>query len=102
MISPLLQAFSAGAESGGVSVYLAEIAKPGHRGLYVSWQSASRQISVVFAARHPPEIMPETVRATGFAISTIATPGLVGDPAPATATPGPVGDPAPATEIRRA
>jgi MFS family permease len=46
----LLQGFSAGAELGGVSVYLAEIATPGHRGFYVSWQSASQQVAVVFAA----------------------------------------------------
>ena len=46
----LLQGFSAGAELGGVSVYLAEIATPGHRGFYCSWQSASQQIAVMFAA----------------------------------------------------
>ena len=46
----LLQGFSAGAELGGVSVYLAEIAKPGRRGFYVSWQSASQQVAVLFAA----------------------------------------------------
>jgi MFS family permease len=46
----LLQGFSAGAELGGVSVYLAEIATPGHRGFYVSWQSASQQVAVIFAA----------------------------------------------------
>ena len=46
----LLQGFSAGAESGGVSVYLAEIAPPGKTGFYVSWQSASQQVAVVFAA----------------------------------------------------
>jgi MFS family permease len=46
----LLQGFSAGAESGGVSVYLSEVAPPGRRGFYVSWQSASQQISVLLAA----------------------------------------------------
>ena len=46
----LLQGFSAGAELGGVSVYLSEIATPGHKGFYVAWQSASQQIAVVFAA----------------------------------------------------
>ena len=46
----LLQGFSAGAELGGVSVYLAEIATPGHKGFYVSWQSASQQLAVIFAA----------------------------------------------------
>ena len=46
----LLQGFSAGAELGGVSVYLAEIATPGHKGFYVSWQSGSQQVAVIFAA----------------------------------------------------
>lgn len=46
----LLQGFSAGVELGGVSVYLAEIATPGHRGFYCAWQSASQQLAVVFAA----------------------------------------------------
>ena len=46
----LLQGFSAGVELGGVSVYLSEIATPGHRGFYCSWQSASQQVAVVFAA----------------------------------------------------
>jgi MFS family permease len=32
------------------SVYLAEIATPGHKGFFVSWQSGSQQIAVVFAA----------------------------------------------------
>src|SRR6266446_365656 len=46
----LLQGFSAGVELGSVSVYLSEIATPGHRGFYVSWQNASQQWAVVFAA----------------------------------------------------
>ena len=46
----LIQGFSAGAELGGVSVYLSEIAPPGRKGFYVSWQSASQQVAVVFAA----------------------------------------------------
>jgi MFS family permease len=46
----LLQGFSAGMELGGVSVYLSEIATPGHKGFYVSWQSGSQQIAVMFAA----------------------------------------------------
>jgi len=46
----LLQGLSAGAELGGVSVYLSEIAPPGRKGFYVSWQSASQQIAVIFAA----------------------------------------------------
>jgi MFS family permease len=50
VLARLLQGFSAGAESSGVSFYLAEIARPGRRGFYVSWQSASQQVSVVVAA----------------------------------------------------
>src|SRR6266699_3955810 len=46
----LLQGFSAGMELGGVSVYLAEIATPGHKGFYVSWQSASQQVAIIVAA----------------------------------------------------
>jgi MHS family citrate/tricarballylate:H+ symporter-like MFS transporter len=46
----LLQGFSAGVELGGVSVYLSEMATPGHKGFYVSWQSASQQLAIVVAA----------------------------------------------------
>jgi MFS family permease len=46
----LLQGFSAGVELGGVSVYLSEIAMAGRKGFYVSWQSASQQPAVMFAA----------------------------------------------------
>jgi len=49
LLGRLLQGFSAGMELGGVSVYLSEIATPGHRGFYVSWQSASQQVAVMFA-----------------------------------------------------
>lgn len=50
LIGRLLQGFSAGMELGGVSVYLAEIAPADHKGFYVSWQSASQQVAVMFAA----------------------------------------------------
>jgi MFS family permease len=50
LMGRLLQGFSAGMELGGVSVYLSEIATPGHKGFYVSWQSASQQMAVMFAA----------------------------------------------------
>jgi len=50
LLGRLLQGFSAGMELGGVSVYLSEIATPGHKGFYVSWQSGSQQIAVMFAA----------------------------------------------------
>jgi len=65
LIGRLLQGFSAGMELGGVSVYLSEIATPGHKGFYVSWQSGSQQVAVMFAAlvgvvlnaKLPPEKM---------------------------------------------
>lgn len=50
LIGRLLQGFSAGVELGGVSVYLAEVAPKNRKGFYVSWQSGSQQIAVVFAA----------------------------------------------------
>jgi len=50
LIGRLVQGFSAGVELGGVSVYLSEIAPPGRKGFYVSWQSASQQVAVMFAA----------------------------------------------------
>jgi len=50
VLGRLLQGFSAGAEVGGVSVYLAEIATPGHRGFYCAWQSGSQQVAVIAAA----------------------------------------------------
>jgi len=46
----LVQGLSAGVEAGGVSVYLFEVATPGHKGFYVSWQAASQQVAVMFAA----------------------------------------------------
>ena len=65
LVGRLLQGFSAGAELGGVSVYLAEIATPGKKGFYVSWQSASQQISIVIAA------------ALGFLVREYLTPDQV-------------------------
>jgi MHS family citrate/tricarballylate:H+ symporter-like MFS transporter len=50
LIGRLLQGFSAGVELGGVSVYLSEMATPGHKGFYVSWQSGSQQVAIMFAA----------------------------------------------------
>ncbi|MBT2325656.1 MFS transporter [Variovorax paradoxus] len=58
----LLQGFSAGAELGGVSVYLSEMATPGHKGFYTAWQSASQQVAIVLAA------------ALGFALNELMTP----------------------------
>lgn len=45
----LIQGFSAGAELGGVSVYLSEIAPANKKGVYVAWQSAVQQLGVVFS-----------------------------------------------------
>src|SRR5438477_2167613 len=65
VLGRLCQGFSAGVELGGVSVYLAESATPGPKGFYVSWQSSSQQVAVVFAGvlgyalatRMPPQAL---------------------------------------------
>jgi MHS family citrate/tricarballylate:H+ symporter-like MFS transporter len=66
LLGRLLQGFSAGVELGGVSVYLAEMARPGHKGFLVAWQSASQQLSIIAATAlaftlnqtlHPIEIV---------------------------------------------
>ena len=62
----LLQGFSAGAELGGVSVYLAEMATPGHKGFYTAWQSASQQVSIMLAA------------ALGYALNAWMAPAEIG------------------------
>jgi MHS family citrate/tricarballylate:H+ symporter-like MFS transporter len=62
VIGRLIQGFSAGVELGGVSVYLSEIATPGHKGFYVSWQSGSQQVAVIFVA------------ILGVVLSTIVSP----------------------------
>jgi MFS family permease len=63
VLGRLCQGFSAGVELGGVSVYLSEIATPGHKGFYVSWQSGSQQVAVVFAG------------VLGYALSNLMPPG---------------------------
>lgn len=63
----LVQGLSAGVELGGVSVYLAEIAKPGRKGFYVAWQSASQQVAVIFAA------------ALGFLLTSTLSPAEMAD-----------------------
>src|ERR1700675_4921868 len=50
LIGRLLQGFSAGVELGGVSVYLSEIATPGNRGFYTSFQSSSQQVAIFVTA----------------------------------------------------
>ncbi|HEU4374483.1 MAG TPA: MFS transporter [Telluria sp.] len=66
LVGRLLQGFSAGAELGGVSVYLAEMATPGNKGFYVSWQSASQQVAIIVAA------------ALGYGLHLWLTPSQVG------------------------
>ena len=62
----LLQGFSAGVELGGVSVYLSEMATPGHKGFYVSWQSASQQVAIMASAL------------IGYVLNQMLTPAQVG------------------------
>jgi MHS family citrate/tricarballylate:H+ symporter-like MFS transporter len=50
LVGRLLQGFSAGVELGGVSVYLSEIATPGNKGFYTSFQSSSQQVAIFVAA----------------------------------------------------
>ena len=50
LVGRLLQGFSAGVELGGVSIYLFEISTPGNKGFYTSFQSASQQVAIFFAA----------------------------------------------------
>jgi len=63
----LLQGFSAGAELGGVSVYLAEIATPGRKGFFTSWQSGSQQVAIMVAA------------AMGFALNATLEQSAISD-----------------------
>ncbi|HEX7841488.1 MAG TPA: MFS transporter [Kofleriaceae bacterium] len=65
LVGRLLQGFSAGVELGGVSVYLSEMAPPGRKGFYVSWQSASQQLAIVTAA------------ALGYALNAWFTPATI-------------------------
>lgn len=67
LIGRLLQGFSAGVELGGVSVYLSEIATPGHKGFFVSWQSASQQLAIIVAA------------AIGYALHQFLSPTQIAD-----------------------
>ncbi|MDN0081284.1 MFS transporter [Crenobacter sp. SG2305] len=84
LVGRLLQGFSAGVELGGVSVYLAEIATPGNKGFYVSWQSASQQVAVIFAALlgvllHsllPKEVMTEWGWRVPFLVGCLIVPFL--------------------------
>lgn len=68
----LLQGFSAGAELGGVVVYLAEIAPPKKRAFYTCWQAGSQQISVMAASLAGLLLLywlaPDELRAWGWRI----------------------------------
>jgi len=72
VLGRLVQGFSAGVELGGVSVYLSEMATPGHKGFYVSWQSASQQVATVVAAllgfALGKALLPEQMGAWGWRI----------------------------------
>src|SRR6201997_2865992 len=72
LIGRLIQGFSAGVELGGVSVYLSEIATPGNRGFYTSFQSSSQQVAIFVASIIGfalSELIPaETVAAWGWRI----------------------------------
>ena len=63
----LLQGFSAGVEIGGVSIYLFEIATPGRKGFYTSFQSASQQVAIMFAAL------------IGYGLNAMLTRAQIGD-----------------------
>ena len=67
LIGRLLQGFSAGVELGGVSVYLSEMATPGNKGFYVSWQSGSQQVAVMAAA------------IIGYVLNQLVTPTQMAD-----------------------
>lgn len=66
LVGRLLQGFSAGVELGGVSVYLSEMATPGNKGFYVSWQSASQQVAIMASA------------IIGYLLSQSLTPAQIG------------------------
>src|ERR1700759_4405601 len=72
LVGRLVQGFSAGVELGGVSVYLSEIATPGNRGFYTSFQSSSQQVAIFVASLlgfFLSEVMPaDTVAAWGWRI----------------------------------
>jgi len=81
VIGRLIQGFSAGVELGGVSVYLAEIATPGRKGFFVSWQSASQQPAVILAAALglilSSRLAPASMAAWGWRIPLLAGCALI-------------------------
>ncbi|MDE1145728.1 MAG: MFS transporter [Azospirillaceae bacterium] len=75
LLGRLVQGLSAGVELGGVSVYLSEIATPGNKGFYVSWQSGSQQVAVMVAALIGVALTfwlpPDTMQAWGWRIPLV-------------------------------
>jgi MFS transporter, MHS family, citrate/tricarballylate:H+ symporter len=67
LVGRLLQGFSAGVELGGVSIYLFEISTPGNKGFYTSFQSASQQVAIMFAA------------VIGYSLSTLMPSQVIAD-----------------------
>src|ERR1700687_1797002 len=67
LIGRLLQGFSAGAELGGVSVYLSALATPRNKAFYVSGQSGSQQVAIIVAA------------AIGYALNYYLAPAAISD-----------------------
>ena len=67
LIGRLLQGFSAGAELGGVSVYLAEIATRAAKGFTPAGRSGSQQVAIMVAA------------AMGFALNAVLEPSAISD-----------------------
>lgn len=67
LLGRLLQGFSAGAELGGVVVYLAEIAQPNRRAFYTCFQVCSQQFAVM------------TASAAGMILLYTLTPKELGD-----------------------
>jgi MFS transporter, MHS family, citrate/tricarballylate:H+ symporter len=65
LLGRLVQGFSAGVELGGVSVYLSEIATPGNKGFYTSFQSSSQQVAIFVASL------------LGFMLSELMPPDVV-------------------------
>lgn len=62
VIGRLLQGFSAGGEMGPATTYLLEIASPGRRGFYTSWQLATQGIASLLGGL------------VGYTISSILSP----------------------------
>jgi metabolite-proton symporter len=81
VVGRLLQGLSAGVEIGGVSVYLSEIATPGNKGFFVSWQSASQQVAVIFAALFglilSATLRPEQMNGWGWRVPLLAGSMLI-------------------------